>query len=84
MNSLPQILIVGDILTGREDSNGLVFVEQFPCQRVKLGDTLNLVAEHGDAKSGFTVTGDDFQRIPPHTERTPLEHLIVAIVLNAD
>src|SRR5690606_31787445 len=53
-------------------------------QRIDLGDPLNLVAPQLDAVGGFFVRWHDFDRIAPDPERTTLQLVVVAVVVDID
>jgi len=66
------------------DLDGVVLRDQLPCERVKLNDTVDVIAEELDADSDVVVGGQDLQRVAPNAETAARQVVVVALVLHLD
>ena len=74
-----------DVVGRREDRDVLQLAEDFTGQRIDLGDPVDLVAKKFHPNGFFAfLRREDFQHIAAHTESSPVEIHVIAIILNID
>ena len=83
IHSAFKILTTRNIVARRENCYMIALRQNLACQHIKFHNAVNLVIEHFNAHSLFTVgRRNNLNHITAHTEGTALEINIITIVLN--
>ena len=80
---LADMLIVGDVFAGREDSDLIMRMYHLAGQGMELDDLFDLIAPKINAESRLRITGHDLQRIATHAKGAAAQLHIVAGILYA-
>src|SRR5262245_57162898 len=58
--------------------------QEFTCERVHFGDTVDLVAKKFDPVRRLAISGRDFEGVPAYTELAASQFKVVALVIDFD